>query len=203
MLFKGRFWRGLADGTITLTFRRWRRAQARAGGTYRTPAGLLQVDDVRVVDPATIRAADAKRAGYASVAELRRELGEGDDTGGAIYRIELRRVGDDPRIALRSDARLTPEQWVELARRLERLDRASTRGPWAERVLLLIDEHPGVRAADLAVRIGHERAAFKLDVRKLKELGLTESLEVGYRLSPRGRAVLRKLAATSGRCARA
>jgi hypothetical protein len=31
---------------------------------------------------------------------------------------------------------------------------------------------------------------FKADVRKLKELGLTESLEVGYRLSPRGRAVL-------------
>jgi ribosomal protein S19E (S16A) len=27
-------------------------------------------------------------------------------------------------------------------------------------------------------------------VRKLKELGLTESLEVGYRLSPRGRALL-------------
>jgi hypothetical protein len=27
-------------------------------------------------------------------------------------------------------------------------------------------------------------------VRQLKELGLTESLEVGYRLSPRGRAVL-------------
>jgi ribosomal protein S19E (S16A) len=27
-------------------------------------------------------------------------------------------------------------------------------------------------------------------VRKLKELGLTESLDVGYRLSPRGRAFL-------------
>jgi len=30
-------------------------------------------------------------------------------------------------------------------------------------------------------------------VRKLKELGLTESLEVGYRLSPRGVAVLRAI----------
>jgi transposase len=35
-----------------------------------------------------------------------------------------------------------------------------------------------------------ERHPFKADVRKLKELGLTESLEVGYRLSPRGRALL-------------
>ena len=33
-------------------------------------------------------------------------------------------------------------------------------------------------------------AAFKRDVRKLKELGLTRSLEVGYELSPRGRAYL-------------
>ena len=37
---------------------------------------------------------------------------------------------------------------------------------------------------------GRERHPFKTDVRKLKELGLTESLEVGYRLSPRGRALL-------------
>ena len=32
-------------------------------------------------------------------------------------------------------------------------------------------------------------------MRKLKALGLTESLEVGYRLSPRGRAFLRRAGA--------
>ena len=191
MLFKSRFWPGLADGTITLTFRRWRRAQARAGGTYRTPAGLLQVDDVRLVDPADIRAADAKRAGYPSVAALRGDLGDGD---GAVYRVRLRRVGDDPRVALRVDARLAPEEWSKLAARLERLDRASAHGPWTARVLRLIAERPGVRAGDLATAVGQARLAFKLDVRKLKELGLTESLEVGYRLSPRGHAALRLVA---------
>ncbi|MBT8336701.1 MAG: hypothetical protein KJO11_08860 [Gemmatimonadetes bacterium] len=36
--------------------------------------------------------------------------------------------------------------------------------------------------------------ARRAGVRKLKALGLTESLEVGYRLSPRGAAVLRRLA---------
>jgi len=35
-------------------------------------------------------------------------------------------------------------------------------------------------------------------VRKLKELGLTESLEVGYRLSPRGRALLERLGGPTG-----
>ena len=48
----------------------------------------------------------------------------------------------------------------------------------------------GLRAADLAERFGRERLKFKTDVRKLKALGLTESLAVGYRLSPRGRAYL-------------
>jgi hypothetical protein len=45
---------------------------------------------------------------------------------------------------------------------------------------------------DLAAA-GRERHPFKTDVRKHKELGLTESLEVGYRLSPRGRALLARL----------
>jgi hypothetical protein len=42
---------------------------------------------------------------------------------------------------------------------------------------------------------GMETAPFKRNVRKLKELGLTESLEVGYRLSPRGQAFMKTLKA--------
>ena len=57
-------------------------------------------------------------------------------------------------------------------------------------MLTLIAAHPGVRAGDLADRLGRERLDFKADVRKLKALGLTESLTVGYQLSPRGRAWL-------------
>ena len=54
----------------------------------------------------------------------------------------------------------------------------------------MIADQPGVRAPDLAASVGRETKPFKIDVRKLKELGLTESLPVGYRLSPRGRAFL-------------
>ena len=36
-----------------------------------------------------------------------------------------------------------------------------------------------------------DTVSFKADVRKLKELGLTESLATGYRLSTRGHAYLR------------
>jgi hypothetical protein len=56
-----------------------------------------------------------------------------------------------------------------------------------------------VRAGDLAAAAGREQPAFKTDVRKLKELGLTESLEVGYRLSPRGRALLERLGSPRAR----
>jgi len=59
-------------------------------------------------------------------------------------------------------------------------------------VLELIAQRPATRAPDLAASLGRETAPFKTDVRKLKELGLTESLDVGYRLSPRGEAYLRR-----------
>ncbi len=108
MLFEQRLWSGLADGSVTVAFRRWKRPRARVGGRHRTPAGVLAAHD----------------------------------------------------------------------------------GPWTIATLRLIGDRPGVRAAELAAAAGRERLPFKADVRKLKELGLTESLEVGYRLSPRGRALL-------------
>ena len=73
---------------------------------------------------------------------------------------------------------------------------AATTDPGRRATLAMIATRPGVRAADLAASVGRERLAFKADVRKLKALGLTLSLEVGYRLSPRGRAYL---AAVAGR----
>ena len=75
---------------------------------------------------------------------------------------------------------------TEIDRRLQRLDSISKHGPWTQETLDLIAANPGVRAEDLAASVGREKMPFKLDVRKLKEMGLTESLLTGYRLSPRG-----------------
>ena len=72
-----------------------------------------------------------------------------------------------------------------------RFDRASRRGLWTPATLELIAARPATRAAELAAMLERDTASFKADVRKLKELGLTESLETGYRLSKRGRAYLR------------
>ena len=191
MLFQQRFWSGLADGSVDLAFRRWRRAGVKAGGTQLTPAGLLAIDSVDVVDVGDISEADARRAGHRDRAELLAELGRHPD--GTLYRIAFHHAGADPRLALREDADVSDDDLAGIRARLTRLDRASSHGPWTEPVLRLIAAHPAVRAADLAASLGRETQPFKTDVRKLKQLGLTESLDVGYRLSPRGRAVLARL----------
>ena len=74
---------------------------------------------------------------------------------------------------------------------LAKLDANAPSGPWTRQFLELIRDQPGVRAGDICTVVGMERLPFKAYVRKLKALGLTESLEVGYRLSPRGEAVLK------------
>jgi hypothetical protein len=185
MLFRPADLAAIAAGEVTVAFRRWRRPMAKAGGTQKTPVGVLAFDSVDRVEDIT--PADARRAGFpdpaAAWAMLRNR--EGD-----LYRITLRLAGPDPRVALREDAALGPDDRAAIAARLARLDRASRHGPWTEATLRAIAEAPGTRAADLAERFGRERLPFKADVRKLKALGLTESLEVGYRLSPRGRAYL-------------
>jgi len=179
-------------GRITVVFRCWKRPTVRTGGTLRTAVGVLAIDAVEPVALADVGQADARRAGFASRAELIAQLRQPPES--RLYRIALHWQGADPRIALRQQGRPSADELATLQRRLERLDAASRRGAWTGRVLHRLAEKPGVRAADLAAELGLETLPFKADVRKLKELGLTESLEVGYRLSPRGRALLRRLA---------
>ena len=94
----------------------------------------------------------------------------------------------DERIARRQNT--APTDLAEVIARLNRLDR---NGAWTRSTLQLIERYPGIVSTTLARHAGQDRPSFKLNVRKLKELGLTESLDVGYRLSPRGEAVLRAL----------
>jgi hypothetical protein len=178
--------RGIEAGDVTVAFRRWRRPTVRAGGTLRTRAGLLAIESVEPVEEDSITEADARRAGAKDRADLIKRL----RPEGRLYRIEFRLAGPDPRIALRGRADLDDEDRAAIDARLARFDRASRHGPWTAKVLELIAERPATRAPELAAELGRETAPFKADVRKLKELGLTESLERGYRLSPRGRAYL-------------
>lgn len=187
MLFKADLHPGIRDGSVTLAFRCWKRPTVRTGGTLQTPAGLLAIDTVEIIEPESITDDDARRAGAADAAEVRRQLRI--DDGRQTYRISFHRLGDDPRLALREDVP-DAQARAELRTQLEQLDARSPAGPWTTAVLEAIHDHPGTLAAELASRLGTSKDVFKRRVRRLKALGLTESLDIGYRLSPRGQSFL-------------
>ncbi len=149
----------------------------------------MQVVSVDEIEIGAITKADAKRAGYTSVAEVGAALP--DEPERQLYRVVFKLITDpDPREALANDADLSADDIADIDARLDRLDRASKAGPWTRETLRLIAERPATRAPDLAESVGRETKAFKLDVRKLKNLGLTTSLKIGYQLSPRGQTFL-------------
>jgi hypothetical protein len=192
MRFEQRLRDGIHSGAIVLAFRRWKRSQVVPGHRYRTGTDMVEVESVDVVDPSSVDAAQAREAGYASVADL--VAGLRGDPALPVYRIRLRRIdAPDPRDELAGTASLTEADVAAITARLARVDRSSGRGPWTGAVLALIADRPAVVSTVLAETMGWERQDFKLHVRRLKELGLTLSLDVGYRLSPRGESYLRHL----------
>jgi hypothetical protein len=189
MLFEPRLRQGLADGSITLAFRRWRRAQVVTGHHYRTGpgGGMVAAEAVEVVAPDAITPGQARAAGYADVAALKADLR--GDPALPLYMITFRWLDEpDPRDELAAQAALTDADAEAISRRLARMDSASRHGPWTAAFLAQIAERPAVSSEFLAQTLGWDRPEFKIHVRRLKALGLTISLDVGYRLSPRGQA---------------
>jgi hypothetical protein len=189
MLFERRLREGIASGTITVAFRRWKRQQVTPGNRYRTGTGMVEMRSVDIVDAISVTREDARRAGYGNVQALLADLRGGPDL--PLYRLTFRRVDEpDPRAVLAADASLARADIDDISRRLERLDRSGAGTPWTLATLRAIDAHPAMRAGDLAAILGYERPWLKLRIRSLKNLGLTISLATGYRLSPRGAAYL-------------
>ena len=201
LLFQKRFHAPILSGEVGLTYRRWHKPHVRVGGRYRChPIGVLEVDALSLVGVGDIGDDDARLSGFSSRDELLAYLATGPAgplvAGEAIYRIAFHHGGDGDRVEVALDADLGPGDVAAIAEKLERLD---ARGAWTATTLALIEERPRVAASQLAASLGRETAPFKVDVRKLKRLGLTQSFEVGYELSPRGRAYLAAARPKKGR----
>lgn len=195
LLFKKAFHAGLTSGAVTLTFRRWQKPHVKSGGRYRChPIGVLQVDTIALVPVAAITPQDATRAGFATRDALVACLAElGPLTPATeVYRVELHHGGDGDRVELALEDQLSAADVDGIRAKLARLDKD---GKWTAKTLAIIGAHPRVAASQLAKKLKRETLPFKVDVRKLKKLGLTQSFEVGYEISPRGKAYL--AAATS------
>ena len=190
MLLKNKTIEGIQSGKINLIFRRWKKPGVKKGGTQMTQLGVVGIDDVKVVSENEITDRDAKKAGYGSKSELLEQMYDRDED---IYKIKVHWVGEDPRKALRVNDKLNKKQVDEIIEKLRNLDQNSQRGTWTQLYLQMIHDQPNTHAAILAGQIGLTIPTFKPWVRKLKALGLTESLRPGYRLSPRGQKVLAAL----------
>jgi hypothetical protein len=190
MLLKNVVIEGIKSGQITLIFRRWKKAGVKKGGTQMTQLGVVGIDDVKIVTEDKITDRDAKKAGFKSRDELIADLYDRDED---IYKIKVHWVGEDPRKALRANDKLSNKEIDEIIGKLRKLDENSQRGNWTQTYLQMIHDQPNTHAQILAEQIGLTIPTFKPWVRKLKALGLTESLRPGYRLSPRGQKVLAAL----------
>jgi len=188
MLFKNDVLAAIAKGNVTLAFRRWQKPTVRAGGTLRTAAGVLSIDAIDAVDAVGLTNEDAACSGHSSLDALLADIK--GQRAGALYRIAFHLAGDDPRVALRDITEFGPNDHEDLRQRLITFDGES---PWTLQTLRLIASREGITAGELAQSIGLEKAALKQKIRKLKDLGLTESLRSGYRISPRGRAFLAEI----------
>lgn len=188
MLFRTKDLEAIFAGRVTMAFRRWKRPTVKPGGQVRTQLGMVAIDSIEEIDPATLTDADAAAANYPGLKQL---LAMFASQEGTCYRITLHPGGPDPREALQQSAELSADDRQKIAAELEKLDKAAE-APWTGRVLALIAARPGIVSTALADSVGLQRFEFKERVRKVKALGLTLSLDVGYRLSPRGEAFLKK-----------
>lgn len=189
MLFKQTALEGIAGGQVTLAYRRWKKAAVKEGSRLHTAIGLVEIGEISIVVADEITEAEADKAGYRNREQLLKEI-DAYSAAGEIYRMEVKRIGDDPRLKLRERDGMDDGEMAELRKRLDRLDRASVHGAWTKLLLQTVARQPGVRAGELADSIGWDKEQLKLNVRKLKNLGLTISLGTGYRISPRGQAFL-------------
>jgi hypothetical protein len=198
LLFQSRFHDGLVSGEISLTFRLWPKARVKPAGRYRChPIGVLEVDAVDRIAVGDISGDEARRAGFSDRASLVRYL-QGFSSGkltddSLVYRVALHYAGDGDRVPGALDADPSEDEIAGLVKRLHKLDTSGKEGAWTEKTLLLIEQNPRIAASKLARMVGRETAPFKADVVKLKKLALTQSFEVGYELSPKGRALLRHI----------
>lgn len=95
--------------------------------------------------------------------------------------------------APKPEPRITKAEVKATMSALRELDAASQHGAWTITTLRLVEKYPARRPVDLAASQRRDVMLFKRDLMKLKQAGVIEMLEVGFRISPRGRAVIEAL----------
>ncbi len=186
MQFTKPYKEAIVAGKVTTSFRRWKKPQVKVGGEYNIPPyGAIRVTNMTMLALQDASRKAIRDSGSTSIDELSKLLR--CTPADTVYQVKFTYLGKDAVNQPDRSVELTAEEIENLTRKVDRFDRET---PWAWQTLRLIANRPGTRAGDLAPEVNQELTVFKRNVRKLKALGLTESLEVGYQLSDRGRLLL-------------
>ncbi|WP_051959841.1 ASCH domain-containing protein [Sphingobacterium sp. ML3W] len=190
MLFKKVHLQGIKSGKITFAFRKWQKSSVKCGSLLHTSVGLVEIGKIETISENDITEQDAIQAGFTDKQQLLKSFTP--NSKGTIFKISVSYHSADPRIKLREKMQLSEQGFTVLKKKLERLDNYSKQGYWTNKVLLTIKDNPNLHAIGIAKLTGFEKEWLKLNIRKLKNLGLTISHNVGYELSPLGNEYLRK-----------
>ena len=95
MLLKLEVLEAIKAGRIDLQFRRWTRPSVKPGGTLKTRLGLLRIGRINDLRPEEVTEADARRAGFADLADFERWL-KTMKQGPLFQRIEVSFDDDEP-----------------------------------------------------------------------------------------------------------
>jgi hypothetical protein len=117
MLFRTADLKEIVAGRRTLAFRRWKRPTTRAGGTVKTQLGLVGIDSIEEIDPASVTESEARDAGYRDRAAL---LAMFESQDGACYRIRLHFAGPDTAPKLGDNAKLSAADRETIDKKLAR-----------------------------------------------------------------------------------
>ena len=188
MLFKMKDLERIKKGEISLAFRKWKSTRVKAGSLIKTALGLVEIESIHEIKETNIRLEDLRKAGYSSFDDWQQVHSKIKE--GRTFVISLKYAGADPRIELRETPIQSNEAFENLKKKLEAFDKRSKYGPWTLKILQFIASNPSIRATDIALEFGIEKDWLKLNIRKLKNLGLTISLPVGYQISRRGSSYL-------------
>lgn len=191
MLFNQKHLKGIKDGNVTLAFRKWKKPSVKQGSIMKTAVGQIEIVAIAVIQVRQITSQDARKAGFRSRDELLKLLESIQE--GNIYKIKVAYHSPDPRIDLRNQTDITDEEFERIKAKLERLDKYSKEGNWTHSTLVAIQKNPKLKAAGLAQLLSKEKDWLKINIRKLKNLGLTISHDPGYEISPLGRAYLKRV----------
>jgi hypothetical protein len=191
MLFKEVHLQGIKSGKITLAFRKWQKASVKIGSLLHTSIGLVEIHNIEAINENDITDKDASKAGFTDKKQLLKSFTH--NSTGTIFKISVSYHSADPRIQLREQTELSERQFIDLKKKLERLDNHSKQGHWTRNILLTIKDNPNLHAIGIAKLTGFEKEWLKLNIRKLKNLGLTISHHVGYEISPLGKRFVEKL----------